>query len=292
MINKFLNYLQYEQNRSELTVKSYEEDLIAFKQFYKKLDCQLSWKTVDTDVIRDWLENMIDKGNSAASVHRRLSALRSFYRFALAHHLVDRDPARQVESPKQAKPLPQFLREEELDRLFDEVEWGDGYQDVLERTIVMTFYQTGIRLSELIGLNQVSVDLSNRQLKVMGKGSKQRIVPFGEELTNSLLLYVSARNGLANSEDQAFFISEKGTRLKAQQVRNWVRNRLSVVSTAKKRSPHVLRHSFATAMLNHGAGIESIRRLLGHESASTTEIYTHTTFEQLKRIYQQAHPRV
>ncbi len=291
MINKFLNYLQYEQNRSELTVKSYEEDLIAFKKFYKNLDCQLSWKTVDTDIIRDWLENMIDKGNSAASVHRRLSALRSFYRFALAHHLVDRDPARQVESPKQAKPLPQFLREEELDRLFDEVEWGDGYQDVLERTIVMTFYQTGIRLSELIGLNQVSVDLSNRQLKVMGKGSKQRIVPFGEELANALLQYVSARNGLANSEGKAFFITEKGTQLKPQQVRCWVRNRLGVVSTAKKRSPHVLRHSFATAMLNHGAGIESIRRLLGHESASTTEIYTHTTFEQLKRIYQKAHPR-
>ncbi len=291
MIDKFLNYLKYEQNRSPLTVKGYAEDLVAFKEFYENLDCQLSWKTVDPDVVRDWLESMMDKGNSAASVHRRLSALRSFYRFALAHHLVDRDPARLVESPKKAKPLPQFVREEEMDRLFDDVEWGTEYQDVLERTIIMTFYQTGIRLSELIGLDNASVDFNNRQLKVMGKGSKQRLVPFGEELANGLLYYVSVRNGLPSRDGEAFLVTAKGERLKSQQVRNWVRYRLSAVSTAKKRSPHVLRHSFATAMLNHGAGIESIRRLLGHESASTTEIYTHTTFEQLKRIYKEAHPR-
>ncbi len=291
MIDKFLNYLKYEQNRSPLTVKGYAEDLVAFKEFYENLDCQLSWKTVDPDVVRDWLESMMDKGNSAASVHRRLSALRSFYRFALAHHLVDRDPARLVESPKKAKPLPQFVREEEMDRLFDDVEWGTEYQDVLERTIIMTFYQTGIRLSELIGLDNASVDFNNRQLKVMGKGSKQRLVPFGEELANGLLYYVSVRNGLPSRDGESFLVSAKGERLKSQQVRNWVRYRLSAVSTAKKRSPHVLRHSFATAMLNHGAGIESIRRLLGHESASTTEIYTHITFEQLKRIYKEAHPR-
>ncbi len=291
MIDKFLNYLKYEQNRSPLTVKGYAEDLVAFKEFYENLDCQLSWKTVDLDVVRDWLESMMDKGNSAASVHRRLSALRSFYRFALAHHLVDRDPARLVESPKKAKPLPQFVREEEMDRLFDDVEWGTEYQDVLERTIIMTFYQTGIRLSELIGLDNASVDFNNRQLKVMGKGSKQRLVPFGEELANGLLYYVSVRNGLPSRDGEAFLVTAKGERLKSQQVRNWVRYRLSAVSTAKKRSPHVLRHSFATAMLNHGAGIEGIRRLLGHESASTTEIYTHTTFEQLKRIYKEAHPR-
>ncbi len=291
MIDKFLNYLKYEQNRSPLTVKGYAEDLVAFKEFYENLDYQLSWKTVDPDVVRDWLESMMDKGNSAASVHRRLSALRSFYRFALAHHLVDRDPARLVESPKKAKPLPQFVREEEMDRLFDDVEWGTEYQNVLERTIIMIFYQTGIRLSELIGLDNASVDFNNRQLKVMGKGSKQRLVPFGEELANGLLYYVSVRNGLPSRDGEAFLVTAKGERLKSQQVRNWVRYRLSAVSTAKKRSPHVLRHSFATAMLNHGAGIESIRRLLGHESASTTEIYTHTTFEQLKRIYKEAHPR-
>ena len=135
MIEKFLNYLQYEQNRSPLTVAAYAEDLRAFEQFFKNLDGQLSWQNVDTDVIRDWMESMVDKGNSATSVHRRLSALRSFYRFALAHQLVERDPAHQVECPKEKKALPQFMREDEMDRLLDDIEWGTGYQGVLDRTI-------------------------------------------------------------------------------------------------------------------------------------------------------------
>lgn len=291
MIEKFLNYLQYEQNRSPLTVAAYAEDLRAFEQFFKNLDGQLSWQNVDTDVIRDWMESMVDKGNSATSVHRRLSALRSFYRFALAHQLVERDPAHQVECPKEKKALPQFMREDEMDRLLDDIEWGTGYQGVLDRTIIMTFYQTGIRLSELIGLTDAAIDLPNRQLKVTGKGNKQRVVPFGDELAKCLQCYACERDRLEERCSDAFFVSHNGCKLTPQQVRKIVRMRLAAVSTAKKRSPHVLRHTFATAMLNHGAGIESVRRLLGHASASTTEIYTHTTFEHLKRIYHEAHPR-
>lgn len=286
-----MNYLQYEQNRSPLTVAAYAEDLRAFEQFFKNLDGQLSWQNVDTDVIRDWMESMVDKGNSATSVHRRLSALRSFYRFALAHQLVERDPAHQVECPKEKKSLPQFMREDEMDRLLDDIEWGTDYQGVLDRTIIMTFYQTGIRLSELIGLTDAAIDLPNRQLKVTGKGNKQRVVPFGGELAKCLQCYACERDRLEERCSDAFFVSHNGCKLTPQQVRKIVRMRLAAVSTAKKRSPHVLRHTFATAMLNHGAGIESVRRLLGHASASTTEIYTHTTFEQLKRIYHEAHPR-
>lgn len=291
MIEKFLNYLQYEQRRSPLTVNGYADDLRAFEQYFKGLDETLSWQSVDSDVVRDWMESMVDKGNSATSVHRRLSALRSFYRFALAHHLVVRDPAHCVKCPKGKKPLPQFMREDEMDRLLDDVEWGSDYQSLLDRTVIMTFYQTGIRLSELIGLTDAAVDLDNCQLKVTGKGNKQRVVPFGDEMAQCLQRYASERDSLVHRIDDAFFVSRKGCRLKPAQVRDSVKKRLSTVSTAKKRSPHVLRHTFATAMLNHGADIESIRRLLGHESASTTEIYTHTTFEQLKRIYQDAHPR-
>lgn len=290
MIKKFLNYLQYEQNRSPLTVANYEADLQAFESYFRNLDSQLSWQTVDTDVIRDWMESMVDKGNSAKSVHRRLSALRAFYRFALAHQLVERDPAHQVEGPKGKRPLPQFMREDDMDQLLDDMEWGTGYQDILERTIIMTFYQTGIRLSELIGLTDASVDFENAQLKVMGKGSKQRLVPFGQELAECLKRYVGVRREDVGN-GRTFFLSAEGLQLKPLQVRNWVRAQLAKVSSCKKRSPHVLRHTFATAMLNHGASIESIRRLLGHVSASTTEIYAHTTFEQLKRVYQEAHPR-
>lgn len=290
MVEEFLNYLQYELRRSPQTIKSYSEDFKAFEAFFKNLSDQLSWESIDSDVIRDWMENMMDKGNNAASVNRRLSALRSLYRFALSRKMVAQDPAWRVEGPKRGRPLPQFLKEDEMDRLLDSDGWGENYIDVRARTIIMTFYETGIRLSELIGLDDASVDFVNRQIKVMGKGSKQRIVPFGSELDEALKHYMVVRNRDVERKDDAFFLSAKGCRLKPAQVRDEVKGRLAKVSTLKKLSPHVLRHTFATSMLNHGAGIESVRRLLGHESVSTTEIYTHTTFEQLKRAYEDAHP--
>ena len=291
MINEFLNYLKFERNRSDLTIKNYGEDLRAFKEFYGNLDSRLSWKSVDSDVIRDWMESMMDKGNNATSINRRLSALRSFYRFALTRKLVDKDPVHGVTGPKKGRPLPQFLKENEMDRLLDAGSWMEGFEDVRDRTIIMTFYETGIRLSELIGLDDSMVDFSNRQLKVTGKRNKQRVIPFGEELLATLRDYMKCRDKEVNRQSEALFVSAKGQRMTSSQVREAVRKNLSKVCTLKKRTPHVLRHTFATAMLNNKAGIESVKKLLGHESLSTTEIYTHTTFEQLKREYYSAHPR-
>ena len=291
MINEFLNYLKFERNRSDLTIRNYGEDLRAFKEFYGNLDSRLSWKSVDSDIIRDWMESMMDKGNNATSINRRLSALRSFYRFALARKLVDKDPVHGVTGPKKGRPLPQFLKENEMDRLLDAGSWTEGFEDVRDRTIIMTFYETGIRLSELIGLDDCMVDFSNRQLKVTGKRNKQRVIPFGEELLAMLRDYMKCRGKEVNLQSDALFVSAKGQRMTSSQVREGVRKNLSKVCTLKKRTPHVLRHTFATAMLNNKAGIESVKKLLGHESLSTTEIYTHTTFEQLKREYYSAHPR-
>lgn len=291
MIEEFLNYLQFELRRSPLTVKSYSEDLRSFEAYFENLEGQPTWNTVDSDIVRDWMERMMDKGNNAASVNRRLSALRSFYRFALSRKLVGLDPTRRVEGPKKQKPLPQFLKENEMDRLLDDVEWGTDFESVRARTIVMVFYETGIRVSELVGLDDTAIDFTGRLIKVTGKGDKQRIIPFGEELNGALEAYMSVRDGSVDRHDSSLFPTGKGFRMKSDQVRNEVKRCLSAVSTLKKLSPHVLRHTFATSMLNHGAGIESVRRLLGHESVSTTEIYTHTTFEQLKRVYQEAHPR-
>ena len=291
MINEFLNYLKYERNRSGLTIKNYGEDLRAFKEFYGNLEGCHSWKSVDSDVIRDWMESMMDKGNNATSINRRLSALRSFYRFALARKLVDKDPVHGVTGPKKGRPLPQFLKENEMDRLLDVEGWTEGFEDVRDRTIIMTFYETGIRLSELIGLDDSMVDFSNRQLKVTGKRNKQRVIPFGEELLATLHDYMKCRNKEVILQSEALFVTAKGQRMTSSQVREAVRKNLSKVCTLKKRTPHVLRHTFATAMLNNKAGIESVKKLLGHESLSTTEIYTHTTFEQLKREYYSAHPR-
>ena len=291
MINEFLNYLKFERNRSDLTIKNYGEDLRAFKEFYGNLDSRLSWKSVDSDIIRDWMESMMDKGNNATSINRRLSALRSFYRFALARKLVDKDPVHGVTGPKKGRPLPKFLKENEMDRLLDAGSWTEGFEDVRDRTIIMTFYETGIRLSELIGLDDCMVDFSNRQLKVTGKRNKQRVIPFGEELLATLRDYMKCRDKEVNLQSDALFVTAKGPRMTTSQVREAVRKNLSKVCTLKKRTPHVLRHTFATAMLNNKAGIESVKKLLGHESLSTTEIYTHTTFEQLKREYYSAHPR-
>lgn len=291
MIEMFLNYLRYERNRSSRTVQVYEDNLRRFESFFQDMDCHLSWVTVDADVIRDWLESMMDKGCSASSVKLALSAVHSFYRFALLRNLVGEDPSHLVMAPRKPKVLPQFVTEREMDALIDEVEWGDTYKEVRARTIIILLYETGLRLAELVGLDDEDVDFASLQLKVTGKRDKQRLVPFGKELAQTLEDYMRLRDGQIVRQSPAFFLTENGERIGRRQVQYLVKKNLSRVTTLKKRSPHVLRHSFATAMLNNGAGLESVEKLLGHESLSTTEIYTHTTFEQLKRVYQKAHPR-
>ena len=276
----FLNYLRYERNRSELTVRRYEQSLRDFETYFKNREGQLSWESVDSDVIRDWMESMMDKGDMA------------FFRFALSRNLVVRDPSYAVKGPKKQKPLPQFVREEEMNRLLDTPQmWEDGFPGLRARTIIILFYETGIRLAELIGLDVSDVDFTAHQIKVTGKRNKQRIVPFCTELENVLREYMAQRNAVFSVCDGALILSDRGIRMRRDQVGTIVKQHLSLVTTLKKRSPHVLRHSFATAMLNNGAGLEDVRLLLGHESVATTQIYTHTTFEQLKRVYENAHPR-
>ena len=292
MTDDFLNYLRYERNRSELTIRNYGRSLNDFESYFKNRDSQLSWESVDSDLIRDWMESMMDKGDMASTVNNCLSAVRSFFRFALSRGLVESDPSYSVKGPKKQKPLPQFVREDEMNRLIDMPQmWEEGYQGVLARTIIILFYETGIRLAELVGLDSQDVDLDARQLKVTGKRDKQRVVPFGEELSTVLRDYILQRDERFGKLGDALFLNDKGRRITRSQVEVLVKSHLSLVTTLKKRSPHVLRHSFATAMLNNGAGLESVRKLLGHESVATTEIYTHTTFEQLKRVYENAHPR-
>ncbi len=291
MINKFLNYLQLERNYSQRTVESYGEDLTAFESYFKNLSAELTWESVDSDVIRGWMEEMMDKGNNATSINRRLSALRSFYRFALSRHLVKRDPSHMIKGPKKEKPLPKFIREADIDRLLEPEMWKDTYDDLLARTIILILYTTGLRLSELVGLDDEMVDFVNSQLKVTGKRNKQRIIPFGNELAEELRKYIAARDEKVVRVTPGLLLTEKGKRISPLKVRDIVINKLGLVTTQKKRSPHVLRHSFATAMLNHEAGLESVKKLLGHESLATTEIYTHTTFEQLKAVYEKTHPR-
>lgn len=291
MIDQFLSYMKDELNRSEKTVEGYAEDLRSFEAYIKTLEGHCSWDQVDSDVVRNWMESMMDKGNKASSVNRRLSALKSFYRFALARHLVETDPVHRIQGPKKSKPLPQFLKESEMDELLDRQKWDDTYKEVRARTIILMFYETGMRLSELLGLEDESIDFVNREIKVTGKRDKQRIIPFGDELCKALREYIEKRDTSVEVASRAFFLAENGEAMTQASVYRIVKECLSRVCSLKKRSPHVLRHTFATAMLNHEAGIESLKKLLGHAKLSTTEIYTHTTFEQLKRVYIEAHPR-
>ena len=290
-IDTFLKYLRFERNYSEKTIVSYRIDLEEFEDYLKKVDAEKNVVTADADLVRSWMVYLMEKGRSVATVNRKLSSLRSFYRFLLRRRVVDLDPMLKVVGPKKQKTLPSFLRVQEMDRLLDECSVNEGFEGVRDRLILEMFYATGIRLSELIGLSDADVDLSAKLLKVTGKRNKQRLIPFGEELWMDLLGYIKLRNETLPDRDDALFVRKDGKRMYPELVYKIVRRNLSKVATLKKRSPHVLRHTFATAMLNGSAELQAVKELLGHESLATTEIYTHTTFEELKKVYEQAHPR-
>ena len=290
-IDTFLKYLRFERNYSEKTIVSYRIDLEEFEDYLKKVDAEKNLVTADADLVRSWMVYLMEKGRSVATVNRKLSSLRSFYRFLLRRRVVDLDPMLKVVGPKKQKTLPSFLRVQEMDRLLDECSVNEGFEGVRDRLILEMFYATGIRLSELIGLSDADVDLSAKLLKVTGKRNKQRLIPFGEELWMDLLGYIKLRNETLPDRDDALFVRKDGKRMYPELVYKIVRRNLSKVATLKKRSPHVLRHTFATAMLNGNAELQAVKELLGHESLATTEIYTHTTFEELKKVYEQAHPR-
>ena len=294
-IRNFIDYLRYERNLSERTVSEYQADLEAFKRFYVALDENYDWQSVDGSVVREWMLRMMEDGQRASSVSRRLSALRTFYKFLLQRGLTDYDPVHSVSSPKKERALPTYLREAELNRLLDGTDiFPEGYVGVRDRMIILMFYSTGIRRAELVGMNLQDVDVHLRQIKVTGKRNKQRLIPYGAEMEADLQLYCEARAAFCkqHSSSDALFLDERtGERIEAPKVWRIVHKYLTLVTTQKKRSPHVLRHTFATSLLNHHADLQSVKELLGHESLSTTEIYTHTSFEELKELYKQAHPR-
>ena len=287
----FLKYLRYERNYSEKTVLSYGTDLRKFEEYFKGLDEGIDFLTVDPDLVRGWVMAMMDAGYTATSVNRKLSSLRSFYRFLLRKGLVKADPMLKVAGPKKKKPLPVFVKEADMDRLLDAADFGEGFTGIRDRMIVEMFYSTGMRLSELVGLTDADVDFSSGLIKVTGKRNKQRLIPFGEELRGDMEAYLLARDENREGVCDAFFVRKGGKAMLPETVRLIVKRNLSKVVTLKKKSPHVLRHSFATSMLNRHADLEAVKELLGHESLTTTEIYTHTTFEELKKVYEQAHPR-
>lgn len=291
LTDSFLDYLRYERNYSDDTVKAYGEDIRQFQEFGGEDVGLQSPSEVVVDVVREWMIHLMNLGYATTSVNRKLSSLRSYYKYLLRKGEVKVDPLRKITGPKNKKNLPVFVKESEMNRLLDDEDFGEGFESCRDHLVIAMFYATGMRLSELIGLDDGDVDFAASVIKVTGKRNKQRLIPFGEELRVEMEAYVKQRDESVPVRSGAFFVRKTGERLYPNIVRKIVTRNLSKVVTVKKRSPHVLRHTFATSMLNHEAELGAIKELLGHESLATTEIYTHTTFEELKKVYNQAHPR-
>ena len=288
----FLQYLQAGKRYSPLTVRSYLNDLDQFDNHLKMNGLYSKPEAVVSHDIRSWIVSLIENGYSAVSVHRKISSLRVFYRYLRKEGIVVSDPLEKVVLPRTKKRLPVFVEEESLNKLLDDYEFGNDFQGTRNMTIIEMLYLTGIRRAELTGLRNIDVDTRNATLKVTGKRNKQRIIPLLKSFTLKLEKYIAVRNeAFPDSVTEWFFLSNKGNKLYDKYVYNIVRKYLSIVTTIEKRSPHILRHTFATHMLNNGADLNSIKEFLGHANLSATQIYTHNSFEKLRKIYKQAHPR-
>lgn len=300
MVEQFIQYLRYERNYSSHTVLAYRKDLEQFSLFLTDEYGVDDLSRADADMIRFWLLRLMEEGLSARSVNRKLSSLKSFWRYLLAKGLAKENPCRKLLSPKVHKSLPSFLKKEEMESLLDDAcESEDMSEFVAKRNRLMIemLLQTGMRRSELMGLALSDVDMSSCLLRVKGKRDKQRLIPFGPMLQSMIQDYLDSRaQWQAQCEDlydfsDCLFVRENGKPLYPQLVYRLVHDKLSQCSSLAKKSPHVLRHSFATTLLNNGAQLNAVKELLGHANLSATEVYTHTTFEELKQVYKQAHPR-
>ncbi len=290
-IDAFIAYIKAERRYSVHTVRAYERDLRDFETYITEVEESLTLLQVDTDIVRTWAAMLIDEGKAASSVNRKLSALRTFYDFMRSEGNVAANPLFGLKGPKSKRMLPTFLREQEINKVIDSALGTGDFVGQRNRAIILCFYETGIRLSELVGLNVADVNSPNRSLKVFGKRSRERIIPLVNELYVALGEYMNARAGLVPESQEALFVTPQGGRLSSSQVYRIVRRCLKGKTSLNKRSPHVLRHTFATVMLNNEAQLGVVKEILGHRSLTATEIYTHLTFEELKKDYKKAHPR-
>lgn len=289
---KFISYLRNEKNYSSHTEISYFTDLTQFQEFVENECEKFSPADIDTDLIRIWIAQLVEDGVKPRSVNRKLSAVKSFFKYLKKKDVVSRNPAENISGPKVPKKLPSFVRHEDMVQILDDdFEFSDDFEGIRDRFITELFYVTGMRKAELIGLKNADVDFYAKTLRVTGKRNKQRIIPFADATMEKLKRYIQKRDEEIENKTPFLFVKKDGEAIYPKMIYNIVNRHLSGISTLSKKSPHVLRHSFATEMLNNGAEINAVKELLGHHSLASTEVYTHVTFDELKRVYKNAHPR-
>jgi integrase/recombinase XerC len=290
-IQPFLDYLKYQKRYSQNTITSYQTDLIDFFDFTAEKYGTVLLQDITSILVRTWLASLKQNDIASKSINRKISALKSFFKYQLKSQTIVVSPMSTIVSLKVSKRLPSFIEQKHIYNLFSNVEFPDTWQGKTDYLLLKIFYQTGIRLSELINLKETQIDVANANIKVLGKGNKERVIPINNELINNIISYINEKQTSIENPEFYILVSDNGKKLYPKYVYNKVKYYLNTITTNNKKSPHVLRHSFATHLTNNGADINAVKELLGHSSLAATQVYTHNTIEKLKDIHNKAHPK-
>ena len=287
----FIDYLKYEKRYSSHTLIAYQKDLDQFVQYCTEMFGEFVVNGVNSKLMRNWIVSLMENNFSPRTVGRKVSTVKSFYKFLMKEQIVETNPALNLTLPKIRKKLPQFLEENNLHHLLDDGFFEDNFTGIRNKMIIALLYGTGIRLSELLGLKDIDIDTKEYLIRVLGKRNKERIIPYPRSLNLLIFQYIEKRNFEVETKTKKFLVTEKGKPVYEKLIYRVVKENLSKVTSLEKKSPHILRHTYATHLLNKGADLNAVKELLGHANLAATQVYTHTTFEKLHNIYKQAHPR-
>jgi len=289
----FIKYLQLEKRYSNHTIKAYQNDLGQFFTYAQGCFELASIQKTTTSIVRSWVAHLMQQGITAKSVNRKISSLKAFFKYSIKQGYLQTNPALNVPLPKLKKKLPQTIKTENINQLLNDVYWGETFEKLRDKLVIELIYETGMRLSELINLKLNNISLTSLHLKVLGKGNKERIIPFSPELAKSIEKYVNIRQSkeFIKADLSYLIVTNKGKKAYPKLISRIINNYLTLVTSIKHRHPHVLRHTFATALLNNGADLNAIKELLGHSSLAATQVYTHNSTEKLKQVYKLAHPK-
>ena len=291
-MKSFLNYIEFEKRYSNHTITSYKNDLTQFGDFLKKEYEEDSFLEAKYEYIRHWIIALLENGLEPQTINRKIATLKSYYKFQLREGLITKNPMLKIKAPKTAKKLPVFVEEKNMTNLLDYFEYSDDFKGVRDRLVIELLYGTGIRLSELIELEEKNVSIYEKTIKVIGKGQKERIIPVNHNLLKTIELYIKLKiNENFGNKTKQLIVKNDGEKVYPTFIYRMVKKYLGAVTTSDKKSPHVLRHSFATHLLNKGANLNAVKELLGHTSLAATQVYTHNSIEKLKKVFEQAHPK-